>query len=179
MAFDLLRLWETITARRFQPSAFRLLYPAFRNRAGFRTQRPRSRVRRTAGRSRGLETRPCRQVWERAVLATAVGGTLGNAKGSHPNRAGAARVTRRGDLPWSPGPCRERGVCPSGAGRRMLETAAFLVDRVLPRTPVRHWVRETVWKTRYGHPQPRHPKTMITLDIVALTIAIPIANAHR
>ena len=33
-----------------------------------------------------------------------------------------------------------RGFCPSCGGRRMADTAAHLVDRVLPRVPVRQWV---------------------------------------
>jgi ribosomal protein S27E len=36
--------------------------------------------------------------------------------------------------------CKERGFCPSCAARIMSETAAFLVDRVFPRAPVRQWV---------------------------------------
>ncbi len=33
-----------------------------------------------------------------------------------------------------------RGFCPSYGGRRMADTAAHLVDRVLPGFPVRQWV---------------------------------------
>ena len=33
-----------------------------------------------------------------------------------------------------------RGICPSCGGRRMAETAAWLVDRVIPQVPVRQWV---------------------------------------
>jgi hypothetical protein len=55
---------------------------------------------------------------------------------------GFARVscpTCRDDLlvAWS---CRRRGLCPSCSGRRMADTAAHLVDRVLPDVPVRQWV---------------------------------------
>jgi len=35
---------------------------------------------------------------------------------------------------------KRRGFCPSCAARRMAETAAYLVDRVIPRVPVRQWV---------------------------------------
>jgi len=38
--------------------------------------------------------------------------------------------------PW----CKGRGVCPSCNGRRMAQTAAHLVDRVIPPVPVRQWV---------------------------------------
>ena len=36
--------------------------------------------------------------------------------------------------------CKGRGFCPSCGGRRMADTAAHLVDRVLPEVPVRQWV---------------------------------------
>ena len=36
--------------------------------------------------------------------------------------------------------CRSRGACPSCNARRMVETAAHLVDHVLPPLPVRQWV---------------------------------------
>lgn len=36
--------------------------------------------------------------------------------------------------------CKCRGVCPSCNTRRMVETAACLVDNLLPRVPIRQWV---------------------------------------
>ena len=36
--------------------------------------------------------------------------------------------------------CKRRGFCPSCGARRMAETAAHLVDHVIPRVPVRQWV---------------------------------------
>ena len=36
--------------------------------------------------------------------------------------------------------CKGRGFCPSCGGRRMAETAAHLVERVLPEVPIRQWV---------------------------------------
>jgi len=36
--------------------------------------------------------------------------------------------------------CKRRGICPSCGARRMAETAAWLVDRVIPQVPVRQWV---------------------------------------
>ena len=36
--------------------------------------------------------------------------------------------------------CKRRGFCPSCGGRRMSQTAAHLVDHVIPRVPVRQWV---------------------------------------
>lgn len=36
--------------------------------------------------------------------------------------------------------CKRRGICPSCTARRAENTAAHLVDRVLPRAPYRQWV---------------------------------------
>ena len=36
--------------------------------------------------------------------------------------------------------CKRRGFCPSCGARRMAQTAAHLVDHVLPHVPVRQWV---------------------------------------
>ena len=36
--------------------------------------------------------------------------------------------------------CKRRGFCPSCGARRMAETAAHLVDHVLPEQPIRQWV---------------------------------------
>ena len=36
--------------------------------------------------------------------------------------------------------CKRRGLCPSCTARRMADTAAHLVDHVLPRAPYRQWV---------------------------------------
>lgn len=44
--------------------------------------------------------------------------------------------------------CKGRGLCPSCAGRRMANTAAHLVDRVLPVVPVRQWVLSLPWELR-------------------------------
>jgi hypothetical protein len=45
--------------------------------------------------------------------------------------------------------CKGRGFCPSCTGRRMIERSAFLVDRVLPHVPVRHWVLSLPFHLRY------------------------------
>jgi hypothetical protein len=45
--------------------------------------------------------------------------------------------------------CKGRGFCPSCGGRRMADTAAHLVDRVLPHVPVRQWVLSLPWALRY------------------------------
>jgi Putative transposase/Transposase zinc-binding domain len=45
--------------------------------------------------------------------------------------------------------CKRRGFCPSCGARRMTETAALLVDDVLPRQPVRQWVLSLPFALRY------------------------------
>jgi len=45
--------------------------------------------------------------------------------------------------------CKRRGFCPSCTGRRMNDTAAHLVDRVLPEVPVRQWVMSFPHGLRY------------------------------
>src|SRR5262249_36583123 len=45
--------------------------------------------------------------------------------------------------------CKGRGVCPSCGSRRMSELAAQLVDRVIPRVPVRQWVLSLPFTLRY------------------------------
>jgi hypothetical protein len=45
--------------------------------------------------------------------------------------------------------CKRRGFCPSCGGRRMAETAAHLVDCVLPEVPIRQWVLTLPYPLRY------------------------------
>jgi len=45
--------------------------------------------------------------------------------------------------------CKGRGFCPSCGGRRMADTAAHLVDHVLPHVPVRQWVLTVPFELRY------------------------------
>jgi hypothetical protein len=45
--------------------------------------------------------------------------------------------------------CKGRGVCPSCNTRRMVETAAHLMDHVFPRLPVRQWVLSVPKRLRY------------------------------
>ncbi len=45
--------------------------------------------------------------------------------------------------------CKRRGFCPSCGARRMTESAALLVDDVLPRQPVRQWVLSFPFQLRY------------------------------
>ena len=46
--------------------------------------------------------------------------------------------------------CKRRGFCPSCIGRCMNETAAHLVDDVLPHVPVRQWVLSVPHRLRYA-----------------------------
>ncbi|MFO0985593.1 MAG: transposase [Planctomycetota bacterium] len=45
--------------------------------------------------------------------------------------------------------CRGRGFCPSCGARRMSDTAAHLVDHVLPHVPVRQWVLSLPYQIRF------------------------------
>ena len=45
--------------------------------------------------------------------------------------------------------CKGRGFCPSCGGRRMTESAARLVDHVLPCVPIRQWVLSLPYRLRY------------------------------
>jgi hypothetical protein len=45
--------------------------------------------------------------------------------------------------------CKGRGFCPACGGRRMADTAAHLVDRVLPEVPIRQWVLSLPFALRY------------------------------
>ena len=53
------------------------------------------------------------------------------------------------DRPADSGNMVSRGFCPSCGGRRMADTAAHLVDRVLPEVPMRQWVLTLTYPLRY------------------------------
>lgn len=51
--------------------------------------------------------------------------------------------------------CKRRGFCPSCGARRMVDSAALLVDEVLPRVPLRQWVLSFPFPLRFlfaGYP---------------------------
>ena len=54
--------------------------------------------------------------------------------------------------------CKRRGFCPSCGARRMAETAAHLVDHVIPHEPIRQWVLSFPFQLRYLFAS--HPKVM-------------------
>lgn len=45
--------------------------------------------------------------------------------------------------------CKGRGFCPSCGGKRMVESAALLVDSILPRQPIRQWVLSFPYPLRW------------------------------
>jgi len=45
--------------------------------------------------------------------------------------------------------CKGRGFCPSCGTRRMVDTAAWLVDRVIPDVPVWQWVLSLPYRVRH------------------------------
>jgi hypothetical protein len=45
--------------------------------------------------------------------------------------------------------CKGRGVCPSCIARRMSDTAAYLVEQVIPKVPIRQWVLSLPVPLRY------------------------------
>jgi ribosomal protein S27E len=45
--------------------------------------------------------------------------------------------------------CKRRGFCPSCGARRMSESAALLVDEVLPHKPIRQWVLSFPFQLRF------------------------------
>jgi hypothetical protein len=45
--------------------------------------------------------------------------------------------------------CKRRGFCPSCCARRMVDSAAHLVDEVLPKRPIRQWVLSVPYPLRY------------------------------
>ena len=45
--------------------------------------------------------------------------------------------------------CKRRGFCPSCGARRMADSAALLVDKVLPKKPIRQWVLTVPFPLRF------------------------------
>ena len=71
--------------------------------------------------------------------------------------------------------CKRKGFCPSCGARRMSESAALLVDEVLPRNPMRQWVLSVPFPLRFLFAS--QPKIMgKALGIVYHTIATHLAH---
>ena len=71
--------------------------------------------------------------------------------------------------------CKGRGFCPSCGGRRMADTAAWLVDRVLPRVPVRQWVFTLPFPLRFRMAY----DARLTSDILRLFLRTIFASLRR
>src|SRR3954452_21686570 len=56
--------------------------------------------------------------------------------------------------------CKRRGFCPSCGARRMAQSAAHLVDCVIPRVPVRQWVLS--FPMQLAHPVGHPSRTALT-----------------
>jgi hypothetical protein len=71
--------------------------------------------------------------------------------------------------------CKRRGFCPSCGARRMAESAALLVDDILPHKPIRQWVLSFPFQLRFLFAT--YPQIMGKVrGIVYRTIATHITN---
>jgi hypothetical protein len=65
--------------------------------------------------------------------------------------------------------CKGRGACPSCNAKRMAETAAHLVDHVIPHVPVRQWVLSVPKRLRpFLHHRPRTATAVLHILLRAL-----------
>jgi hypothetical protein len=65
--------------------------------------------------------------------------------------------------------CKGRGACPSCSAKRMAETAAHLVDHVIPHVPVRQWVLSVPKRLRpFLHHRPRTAGAVLHILLRAL-----------
>jgi hypothetical protein len=71
--------------------------------------------------------------------------------------------------------CKGRGFCPSCGGRHMADTAAHLVDRVLPRVPVRQWVLSLPFGLRYRLAHDRE----LTAKVLRVFVRAVFASVRR
>ena len=71
--------------------------------------------------------------------------------------------------------CKRRGFCPSCGARRMVDSAALLVDQILPYQPMRQWVLSVPFPLRFLFAS--NPKVMTkALAIVYRTIATHLTH---
>jgi len=71
--------------------------------------------------------------------------------------------------------CKKRGFCPSCGARRMADSAALLVDEVLPHQPMRQWVLSVPFPLRFLFAS--NPKVMTrVLGIVHRAIATHLTH---
>ena len=71
--------------------------------------------------------------------------------------------------------CKKRGFCPSCGARRMADSAALLVDEILPHEPMRQWVLSVPFPLRFLFAS--NPKVMSrVLGIVYCAVATHLAH---
>jgi Transposase zinc-binding domain/Putative transposase len=75
--------------------------------------------------------------------------------------------------------CKRRGFCPSCGGRRMADTAAHLVDRVLPEVPVRQWVLTLPYPLRYRCAYERELASQVLRAFLRALFAEPRQRVRR
>jgi hypothetical protein len=71
--------------------------------------------------------------------------------------------------------CKRRGICSSCGGRRMAETAAHLVDSVLPAVPIRQWVLTLPFPLRY---RLAYDRKLVT-PLLAAFVRVVFASQRR
>jgi hypothetical protein len=71
--------------------------------------------------------------------------------------------------------CKKRGFCPSCGGRRMADTAAHLVDRVIPEVPVRQWMLSVPYALRYRLAY----DTSLVRDVLQIFVRTILASIRR
>ena len=76
--------------------------------------------------------------------------------------------------------CKRRGFCPSCGVRRMAESAAHLLDHVLPRVPLRQWVLSFPWPLAGRKTMTRHetPAGVGARSGTSLTLVKPFTVAR-
>ena len=77
---------------------------------------------------------------------------------------------------WS---CKGRGICPSCTTRRMHDTAAHLVDRVLPRVPMRQWVATFPRRVRWHLAADPRLATLANREVLRALFAWQRRRARR
>ncbi|MFC1660479.1 transposase zinc-binding domain-containing protein [Gemmatimonadota bacterium] len=73
--------------------------------------------------------------------------------------------------------CKGRGACPSCNAKRMAQTAAHLVDHVIPHVPVRHFVLSVPKRLRpFLHHRPRAADAVLHILLRALQATLREAS---
>ena len=78
--------------------------------------------------------------------------------------------------------CKRRGFCPSCGARRMVESAALLVDEVLPHQPMRQWVLSFPFQLRFlfaSRPQIMGRVLGIVYRVIATHLIKKAGQTHK